>query len=77
MDLGNGGRSQRFVLDRCENIAPVLSVGPVDDFLDFREGHGRDLARQLHQLITIALRQHVGMKRHDLPQLHIGGPQLL
>ena len=56
---------------------PVLSVRAVDDLLHFPEGHGGDLRGQFHQLITIALRQHVGMKRHDLSQLDICGAEVL
>ena len=64
-------RSERLLIDRGENIVPVLSVGAVYDLFHRLEGHWSDLGSQFHQLITIALRQHVGVKRHDLSQLDI------
>ena len=75
--LRNRSRSERLPLDRGENVMPVLPVGAVDDLFHRLEGHWSDLGGQLHQLITIALRQHVGVKRHDLSQLDICGAEFL
>jgi len=74
VDLRDRGARERLLLEPRENVqANVL----VDDPASLRERERRHVVDELAQLVDVDVGQEIGARGEQLPELHVGGAELL
>ena len=74
VDLRDRRCRQRLWLEPCERTLPEVLA---DDPLDLRERERRHLVDELAELLDVNVRKQVGPRREQLPELQVGGAELL